>query len=546
MKIALCQVNLTTGDFEGNFQKAVEALENTKADVFVFPECQVTNYNSDDLFLNPDYDIKASVYINKYIELSAQFNTCIVFGTISNGENCAIIAQNGAVIDIVAKNQLPNYDIFDDVRWFKPGQNKIIEINGKKVAVLICEDMWVNDYYKGFAGADLMITLNASPYSINKYEFKKKFIGERAYELNMPIVYVNQVGGHDEIVYDGGSFIAYPTRNFFELKRWVEQIETVHIENLLVVERTEKPISFAEERYMAIGTGLRDYVNKNGFKSVVFGNSGGADSCLVAMLTADFLGPDRCQHIMMPSKYTSDVSNDFASALSRGLGVKFNFIPINDMFKAFGDNLSAKFGNTPTNVAEENLQAQIRGDILSWYSNKFGAMIVGTSNKTELAMGYGTLYGDLRGGFNPLKDCYKHRDVYELLDWRYKVALGEETTTMLKPVVLAQEGIKALSDITNRAPSAELAPGQKDTDSLPEYELLDNILWEYLDQNQQQSIATIADKLGLELQFVADIIARMYRFEFKRNQGAPGTKIHRKSFIKKDWRMPLTNKWNGL
>jgi len=581
IRIALCQLNLTTGDFEGNMRKAQFAImdKHETTDIFVFPECQVTNYPSDDLFGNKKYLERAQSLIQFYRHISKSYNTTLVFGAPyvdatskdPRPYNAAIVVQNGEILGIVNKTALPNYDVFDDKRWFQQGRADTVDWTnpiGERVrlGIAICEDIWVPGVVGELnkLGAEIILSINSSPYSIAKAPFRRKVFENVVHTSpdgpnGAPLVYVNNVGGNDELVWDGCSAALDAHGNLFESQPWAETVDVVEFTRVgydwqLVSNKAPVVQDFAEERYMAACIGLRDYVNKTGFRSVTFGNSGGADSCLVALMTADVFGPENCLHIMMPSQYTSEDSNSFAKDLADGLGAgaPSQVVPIRDQFNAFEATLAGAFGTTSTNVAEENLQAQLRGDILSWVSNKFGHMIISTGNKSELAMGYATLYGDMRGGFNPLKDLYKHKDVFELLRWRLEVARGNATFDLFEPafgklpVAVSVKGQEAVADITDRPPSAELAPGQKDSDNLPEYDVLDPILWELIDAKESQTHQEIADKLNVKIELVDEVDRRMRVMEYKRFQACPGPKIHRKAFTKKDWRMPMASKFRGV
>lgn len=569
IKIALCQLNLTTGDFEGNFEKARKAVLENDADVYVFPECQVTNYPSDDFYLYFGYRLQAERATNLYGELSAFEGKTLILGgpfgeaSIRKGRNAAMVFKDGKPVFVAAKSHLPNYDVFDDVRWFEPADrnDELYDLTtasgvSVKLGLCICEDIWFDDVTKGLAeaGAEILISLNSSPYSIAKEPFRRNIFRERVASAGVPLVYVNQVGGNDELLWDGASAALDAEGSFYEAHPWAETVDVVtFIRNAdgswkLATTREPTKQPFDAERYVAACMGLRDYMRKTGFSKAVVGLSGGADSALVGLMAADVLGEENVDFVLMPSVYTSGESNSFAYDLARGMGTgaKAVTVPIQPMVDAFAGSFRSAFGQTAPNVAEENLQAQIRGDVLSWYSNKFGNMILSTGNKSELAMGYSTLYGDMRGGFNPLKDLYK-TEVFELLEMRHAHAVSSQSEFRKlfsaafghDPVILDGTAADALRKTIDRPPSAELAEGQLDSDSLPDYAVLDKILWAMIDHKESLDNERVAEDTGQPLELVEEVRRRLRVMEYKRFQACPGPKIHRKSFTRKDWRFPL-------
>lgn len=568
IKIALCQLNLTTGDFEGNYRKAEKAVRENEADIYVFPECQASNYPSDDLFLHEAYLKDSEAAALRYKGLSATTGKTLVFGaaagmTDGKTENSVAVARDGQPVRYYAKTHLPNYGVFDDVRWFSPGSGNDdpylhqTRDGGIKIGFCVCEDIWFDDVTGALAknGAEILVSINSSPYSIAKAAFRRNIFMERVTETRIPLIYVNQVGGNDELLWDGCSAVMDPDGNFHEAQPWAETVDVVTLSKgekgwRLVNGKAPVVQAFDAERYVAACTGLRDYVGKTGFSKVVLGLSGGADSALVGLMAADVFGERNVDFIMMPTDYTSGDSNDFARDLAAGLGAgaKAVTVPVQLIFDVFAASFESAFGETAANVAEENLQAQLRGDILSWFSNKFGSMILSTGNKSELAMGYATLYGDMRGGFNPLKDLYK-TEVFELLELRHSHATkGRESFRSLfraafghDPVPLDGKAAQALRGTIDRPPSAELAEGQLDSDSLPDYAVLDKILWEMIDHRESRDNEQVALATGQPLELVEEIRRRLRAMEYKRFQACPGPKIHRKSFTKKDWRFPMAS-----
>ncbi|WP_315921092.1 NAD(+) synthase [Mesorhizobium sp. SP-1A] len=412
-----------------------------------------------------------------------------------------------------------------------------------------------------------MISINSSPYSIAKAAYRRKVFEDRVMESHIPLIYVNQVGGNDELVWDGASAALDGQGNYHEMEPWKEGVAIIELskdKNGWHIVNPKAPMeqAFDIERYTAACIGLRDYVHKNGFKKVVLGLSGGADSALVGLMAADVFGVDNVDFITMPTRFTSDDSNDFAKLLGHGMGsgARVHTMPVQAMYDTFLTGFTEAFGSQKTNVAEENLQAQLRGDILSFFSNKFGSMILSTGNKSEIAMGYATLYGDMRGGFNPLKDLYK-TEVFELLEFRHRIGSnalrGSETLTDIdaqeifkgafghKLVALDKNAVEALRKTIDRPPSAELAEGQKDSDSLPDYAVLDKILWNMIDHKESLTDDQIATETSYPLDLVKTVRSRVRFMEYKRFQACPGPKIHRKAFIGLDWRHPMSSKFRA-
>lgn len=594
IKIALCQLNPTTGDFEGNFNRAKAAVENNNADIYVFPECYVTGYTAGDLFLHRAFVTEAESWLAKYTDLVTGTSKTIIIGSPVRGAlplggteadrkplNAVVaITRNGPAV-ISHKGHLPNYDVFDDERWFQTARNKLpatplrysktkleldsgTEISDEvKIGLCVCEDIWFDDVTRSLAdaGSEIIISINSSPYAIAKSNFRRGVFKSRVEETGLPLIYVNQVGGNDELVWDGASAVLDPDGNFYESDPWKETVDVITLapnaDGKWRLSTTKDPAvqDFAVERYTAACIGLRDYLAKNGFKKAVLGFSGGADSTLVGLMAADVLGEQNVDFILMPTNYTSEDSNTLAAALAYGMGTgaKAVTVPVQPMFDVYNASFLAAFGETKVNVAEENLQAQMRGDILSWYSNKFGNMILSTGNKSEIAMGYATLYGDMRGGYNPLKDLYK-TEVFEIMEMRLKAAEDWKRSDFAKqfegvfgylPVNLDEKAKAALRGVIDRPPSAELAEGQKDSDSLPDYPVLDKILWNMIDHKESLSDEQVAEETGYDLALVQSIRRKVRIMEYKRFQSCPGPKIHRKAFTNTDWRFPMASKYRA-
>lgn len=571
-KTALHQLNFITGDFQGNFRKVLNSVLSVEADIHVLPECAVTNYASDDLFLDKSYQIETGRWLDQYRRLSKEYGLTIVVGSPLGGKthgrkpgNGLVVYQDGDEVFRYLKTHLPNYDVFDDVRWFESRLEQAgldglahpwtLQTAGGPVRIgfYICEDIW---FPLRDESVDVVISINSSPYAIAKGNFRRRVFADRVKEAGAPLVYVNQVGGNDELVWDGASCVMDPAGVVYEMEPGKEGAEVVVLRDdgngfFNSVEKPPVVLPDAMERYLMACIGLRDYVEKNGFEKVIFGLSGGADSTLVAAMCVDVFGAERVKALMMPSPYTSVGSNDRAARLAAGMGGGFNaeVWPITEEYEAHRAKFRRLKGREMSRLADENLQAQIRGDILSMNSNDHGRMvIIGTSNKSEILMGYGTLYGDLRGGFNPLKDLYKSIDVFPILEMRLAESgnpnmlfghLWEQTFGRLL-AALDDGAREALREVIEEPPSAELSLGQLDTDSLPPYPRLDAVLWEIEDARESQTDEEIAALLGEDVAFVADIRRRRARYEYKRNQSAPGPKIHRKSATRKDRRFPMT------
>lgn len=577
--IAMHQLNYTTGAFEANFLKTKASIQSSLgADIHVLPECAVTNYASDDYFLDAQYQAKAAEYCERYRQLTADLGTTIVVGTPLRGKtrskkmcNGLVVYSKGEEVHSYMKTHLPNYDVFDDVRWFesrleqtgRDAEIRVLEfpVNGETVRLgfCICEDIWFDDVTRELRekGAEVIVSINSSPYAIAKGNFRRNVFRDRVWETGVPLVYVNQVGGNDELVWDGCSAVLDPDGVLYEIEMCKEGVEVVMLADAgkgfrNTVSKPTLVLNDQQERYLLACLGLHDYIEKNGFNGVLFGLSGGMDSSLVAAMAVDIFGEERVNAAMMPSPYTSSGSNTRAARLAGGMGKGFlaEVWPITEEYEAAKETFLRVRGEELGGLADENLQAQIRGNRLSALSNHAGGKLamLGTSNKSEILMGYGTLYGDLRSAFNVLKDLYKSIDVFPLAEMRLAHAINPDPVfgrvwlqTFGRPLAKWTADCRAaMREVIDEPPSAELKPGQKDTDSLPPYPRLDAVLWEIEDAKISQTDEEIANLLGEEVEFVRMIRAKRRRFEFKRFQSAPGVKIHRKSPTTKDRRMPLT------
>ncbi|MBO8161606.1 MAG: NAD+ synthase [Thermosipho sp. (in: Bacteria)] len=570
LRVTLAQLNSTLGDFENNFKKVVNAVdyaENNNSDFVLFPELFLTGYPPEDLVLRTSFIRKNIHFLNKVVEYSKGKNVIIIIGFIdvsNDAYNAAAIIQNGKIIGKYHKQLLPNYSVFDERRYFKPGDKiTLINHNGIKIGINICEDIWSPlgpMYYQIINGAQIILNISASPYFYGKRNLRNNYLSQKSYDYHCPIVYCNLVGGQDEIVFDGGSIVTDSEgKIIFEGKPFEEEIKYVDIpieENLRtnlhdprrrylekltsqeIVEintfenkkekvfynskRINYNLSKYEELFKALVLGLKDYVRKNGFSKVVLGLSGGMDSSLVAVIAAEALGAENVIGVLMPSMYSSQHSIDDAIALAKNLNIKYHIIPITDVYKKYLDIFSDIFKGLNEDVTEENLQARIRGNILMALSNKFGYLVLATGNKSEVATGYATLYGDMVGGLSPLKDVYK-TEVYNIARW-YNNYKGKEIIP---------------ENVFKKPPSAELRPNQKDEDTLPPYDILDNILKLYIEN--EKAVSEIVE-YGFDKETVKYVARLVDKNEYKRRQGAIGIKISERSFGK-DRRMPITNKY---
>ncbi len=540
LTLCMAQINTLVGDIPGNTRRLLETAEKASsrgADVVVFPELTLTGYPPEDLLLRPSLVPRIEEALQ--VIQDARLPVVIVFGYPRQRDgrlyNMAGVIDGGELRAEYAKQHLPNYQVFDEKRYFTPGsQACVFDLAGLPVALSVCEDIWHPEpvAQAAAAGARLMLNLNASPYHHDKQSQREAMLAERARAGNMPIVYVNLVGGQDELVFDGGSvLIDAAGRVCSRAPAFTEGLHPVVLE--LEGREDEREVRCAPQLlsplldplasvYQALVLGLRDYVNKNRFKGVVLGLSGGIDSALTLALAVDALGAGRVQAVMMPFRYTSDLSKNDAADQAARLGVNYSSISIEPMYDSFMAALAEEFAGTARDTTEENLQARCRGVLLMAISNKKGYLVLTTGNKSELAVGYSTLYGDMAGGFDALKDVPKTL-VFALAE--YRNSLGE----VIPPTVIS------------RPPSAELAPDQKDEDSLPPYSRLDQILALYVEQDQSAE-AIIAR--GFDRVEVERVIRLVDVNEYKRRQAPVGVRISQRGFGR-DRRYPITSGWRA-
>jgi NAD+ synthase (glutamine-hydrolysing) len=539
VRIALGQINTTVGDLDGNVESMVDCAKRateSHADVVCFPELAITGYPPEDLVLRPEFVRDNLAALDELAERTTDgcpALTGFVDRTDHGPHNAAALVHEGRIVERYHKVRLPNFGVFDERRYFVPGDAACsVRLGGSDLGVSVCEDAWhdgapFDEYARRHT--PVVLNVNASPYHRRKVSERLDICRARALQTGAWIVYVNAVGGQDELVFDGGSMLVSPDGD-------LAAFATTFEEDLLVVDvptDRDAPASVVgdprpawpdktEEVYRALVLGLRDYVAKNDFREVLIGLSGGIDSALTAVIAADALGPEAVRTLSMPSPYSSPESTEDAVEIARRLGVRIDVVPIERPFSAYLDVLAPVFGGTKPGVAEENLQARIRGNLLMALSNKFGGLVLATGNKSEYAVGYSTLYGDMAGGFAPIKDVPKTL-VYELSRWRN-----------------ARSDPPPIPDrVLDKPPSAELRPGQKDTDSLPPYDQLDPIVEAYVEDDRSPEEIAAA---GFDPQLVDRVIDLIDRAEYKRRQAAPGIKITPKAFGR-DRRMPITNRY---
>ena len=572
-RLALAQINPTVGDLEGNSRKIIRLVEETRglgADLIAFPEMAITGYPAEDLLFKPSF-IQANLDAMREV-VAASGDTAVVVGFVDSDldiYNACAIAYQGKLVGVYHKMHLPTYGVFDEDRYFKRGSVcPVYTINGVGVGINICEDIW---YPVGpisvqrNAGAEIIVNINASPYHEGKQSYRQRMVATRAADNELYTAYLNTVGGQDELVFDGGSLIfdqvgelvargkqfqedlvvadldieavfrsrlhgPRPSREGPSMLREIGTAEVITVSPYRAVDRPPlpatrrgEPMDPVEEVYSALVLGTGDYVRKSGFSKVIVGMSGGVDSSLTACIAVDALGPENVRGVAMPSRFSSEGSINDARIVANNLGIDLWVVPIEPGHGAFLDMLEPYFQATEPNIAEENVQARIRGNILMSISNKFGWLVLTTGNKSELAMGYATLYGDMAGGFSVIKDVPKTL-VYELTRWRNRQGHPEN------PIPQA---------VLDKPPSAELKPDQTDQDTLPPYEVLDPIVKAYAedDLSFQEMVA-----MGFDPQVVKQVMTAVDRNEYKRRQAAPGVKITPRAFGK-DRRLPIVNRY---
>ncbi len=562
IRIAGAQIDLTVGDLAGNEARILDAMqwaEDVRADVLVLPELAVVGYPPEDLVLREGFVTENLRVLDRLAEASGSCAVVVGFvdpldeGVIDDDSverrvaNAAAVLAEGGVVGVYRKELLPNYGVFDEARYFAESREpvRLWKIGDAVTGVSICEDIWSPNgppSRQAAAGAQVLLNLNGSPFHVGKGEERAALLREEAIRSGAAVVYVNCVGGQDELVFDGDSMIfdaggslVYRAAQFAEelfvvdLHVPIERVVTeapvpipVRGDDRSPLVAQEQPLRLTGEAeiYEALVTGLRGYVQKNDFAGVVIGSSGGIDSALAATIAVDAIGPDAVHTITMPTRYSSEGSVTDSEALAATLGCRFDVVPIEATFESFTTTLGPLFDGAASDVTEENLQARIRGTILMAVSNKFGGMVVATGNKSEMAVGYATLYGDMVGGYAVLKDVYKTL-VYRLARWRNR------------------DGEVIPRAIIEKAPSAELRPDQFDTDSLPPYDVLDAVLEQYVEQDR--TVDEIA-AVGFDRELVCRIARMVDRNEYKRRQAPPGVKITSKGFGR-DRRLPITNRY---
>jgi NAD+ synthase (glutamine-hydrolysing) len=533
LKVALAQMNLLVGDVRGNLERVIaearRARDEVGAQIVLFPELTLSGYPPEDLLFHRGLRLQIEQALIELHSAVPQIGVMVGFPEYADGEifNCAALIHGGRELARHRKACLPNYRVFDEKRYFTPGtQATVVDFLGFRLGLLICEDVWESAPVAAAAklGAQALMIINASPYEIHKQREREQVLADRIREVGVPAAYVNLLGGQDELVFDGNSFaMDAQARVTMRADAFQEGLYCVEFArrgaNLVPLAGSIAP-EFSDEQsiYHALVLGVRDYVTKHGFPGVVMGLSGGVDSALTLAIAVDALGPARVHAVMMPSRYTSQMSLDDASGQASTLGVSLSSISIEDMFEVTLKALQGEFAGRKPDATEENIQARCRGVLLMGISNKTGRMLLTTGNKSEMAVGYATLYGDMAGGFAPIKDCSKML-VYRLARYRNSVS----------PAIPQR--------VIEREPTAELRHEQKDTDSLPAYEVLDPILEAFIEDDL--SVDEICER-GFDRTVVARVLDMVKRAEYKRRQAPPGVRVSRRAFGR-DWRYPITN-----
>ena len=544
-KITLAQLNATVGDLKGNADKVMKAWEKARdeqSNIIAFPELFITGYNPQDLILKPAFQKASTETIQKIAEACSQGPAIAVGGPFcdeKNLYNAYYILSGGKIQAVIKKHHLPNEEVFDEVRLFSSGNvDGPFQVDQMRIGSPICEDAWHSDIVETLAetGAQTLLVPNGSPYYRSKTEIRQNVMVSRVVESGLPLVYLNLVGGQDDQVFDGGSFVLNPCGELvLQMPQFEESVETCVFKKSAGSWKAEvghksRILEPLESDYFAMVMGLRDYCKKAGFDRVVIGLSGGVDSALVATIAADALGPQSVRAVMLPSEYTSKGSLDDAAELSTNLNCRYDYLSIEEGRLAISETLSDLFKGTKTDLTEENIQSRLRGLLLMAISNKFGEMLLTTGNKSEVSVGYSTIYGDMAGGYNPIKDLYKTR-VFDICRWR-----NENTRPWMKA-----SGINVIPiNIIEKPPSAELRPDQKDSDSLPDYFILDGILKILVDED-----GTIEDCInaGFREEDAKRIQKLLFMNEYKRYQSAPGTRLSKRAFWL-DRRYPIVNQWS--
>ncbi|MEK7736837.1 MAG: NAD+ synthase [Pseudomonadota bacterium] len=537
LRIAIAQINCMVGDFAGNARRILDAAVDARAlgaDLLMTPELALCGYPPEDLLLRPDFYRAALRELRQLAQSAATLapGVALLVGHPEENAgrrfNAASILRDGRIETTYRKHRLPNYEVFDEERYFDSGAEPcVVTLNGVRCGVNICADVWEAGAVDSarHAGAELLLAINASPFHINKQAQRYEVLRERIAATGMPVIYANLVGGQDELVFDGASFAIDGAGELtHQLPPFAEALEIAeYADGKLLPGRIEAPLSREAEVYAALKLGVRDYLGKNGFPGAVIGLSGGVDSALTLAIAVDALGADKVRAVMMPSPYTAQMSLDDSREIARNFGVRYDEVGIEPAMHTFAELLASQFkesGKSAADTTDENIQARIRGMILMAISNKTGAIVLTTGNKSEMAVGYATLYGDMAGGFAVIKDIYK-TFVYRLC--RYRNALSPDIP----------------ENILTRAPSAELKPGQTDQDSLPPYETLDAIIEAYMegDISPREIIG-----FGYAEADVRRVVGMLKRNEYKRRQSPVGIRITRRGFGK-DWRYPITSRY---
>ena len=544
MKLFLAQINNIVGDIDGNLKRAIDILdqaEELNSDLVVFSELFLSGYPPEDLVLKKSFVEECRNALDTLINYSKTKKVGLIVGLPiyekNNLFNAAAIVDEGKLIGFSKKINLPNYSVFDEKRVFHQNDiPKVFEFRGIKLGVPICEDIWQDNVCLDLKnqGCELIVSPNGSPFDKYKINQRKTIIEDRVSEIGLPFVYINQVGGQDELVFDGSSLIMNGDKEIiYEAPPWQEHNAVIEFNEK---EKKFNNLSFNEFKfsdleniYMATVIGLRDYVSKNNFPGVILGLSGGIDSAFCAAVAVDALGKDKVEAYMLPSNYTSENSTIDAEDCANRLEINLETIPISDTFLSLEESLKTSFKGLPNDITEENLQSRIRGTILMAISNKKGKMLITTGNKSEVSVGYSTLYGDMNGGFNPIKDIYK-TELYALANWR-NINLPNNILLDKKDVIPAS--------IISKEPTAELRDNQKDSDSLPPYDELDQILEGLV---EYELSTNELEKKGFSREEIKKVENLLYVSEYKRRQSAPGVKISLRNFGR-DRRYPITNKF---
>ena len=548
LKIALAQLNPLVGDVSGNIEKLISIRSNLNndIDILVAPELYVSGYPIDDLVLREDFLNLVESEINKLVQCTKDNKSAIIVGAPRKDnnhiKNSVFVIENGNIVSIKDKYELPNTGVFDEQRIFKQGSlEDCVIIKGIKFGLPICEDIWEKTVLEKLSksGAEIIIAINASPFTVSKNEERENIVILRVNETKLPIVYLNRTGGQDELIFDGSSFaLNHDGKKFYSSSEFKEETVEINFQKSngkwLGHGNLNNSSSPSERLYKALVLGLRDYVNNNKFPGVVLGLSGGVDSALVAALATDAFGPDLVQAIMLPSPFTGDESLNDAKEAAELLNINCSNLKISEAMKIV-ENILGDFKGPSfePGITEENIQSRLRGLLLMALSNRYGYMVLATGNKSEYAVGYSTLYGDMCGGYAPIKDVWK-TDVFKLCNWR-----NENYSDLFK----GPKGKVIPKNIINKAPTAELRDNQKDTDSLPEYNILDEILKGLVED--EISVEKIVSK-GFDRKVVEKTAQLLARSEYKRFQAAPGPKVTNKAFGR-DRRFPLTSgfrNWN--